>query len=288
MILVTGATGNVGRPLVRELAASGARVRALVRDDARAAALLPAGVERVVGDLGDPASLPAAFDGARRVFLLNAGTGARHTHHALRAARAAGTQHLVLLSSAHAALDPPPAMARWHREREEAVRGSGIAATILRPGGFMSNALEWAPAVRAGAAVLDPSGPGRYAPIDPDDVAAVAAHVLTRDGYEDQAYTLTGEEAFTVAEQVAVLAAALGGPIAVREAATPDEAVRARYPNGAPPQLAEAIAQWFTLMRADTTGLRTDTVRQLLGRPPRTFADWCARHLDAFRPAAAA
>jgi hypothetical protein len=91
---------------------------------------------------------------------------------------------------------------------------------------------------------------------------------------------LTGDEAFTVAEQV--LAKALGRDIEVRQVATPAEAVRFRYPNGAPPALADALIEGLTLMRADTVGLRTDTVRQLLGRGPRTFADWCARNVCAF------
>ncbi|GLW70901.1 NmrA family transcriptional regulator [Kitasatospora phosalacinea] len=282
MILVTGATGNVGRALVRALDAKGAPVRALVRDPARAARL-PARVERVVGDLGEPATLAPAFDGADRVFLLTPGLGSEHTAHAVAAARAAGVRHLVHLSSANVLGDPVPAMGRWHHDREEIVRGSGIPFTVLRPGGFMTNALEWADTIRTGGYVLDPVGPGRLAPIDPADVADVAALVLTEDGHRGEHHALTGGEALTVTEQVALLAAATGRPLAVRPAATPEEAVRARFPDGAPAALAAAITETFALLRADTTGFRTDTVQRLLGRAPRTFADWCARHADAFR-----
>lgn len=96
------------------------------------------------------------------------------------------------MSSFNVLGDPMPAMGRWHHEREQAVRASGIPATFLRPGGFMTNALDWLPAIRDGGYVLDPAGPGRYAPIDPADIAAVAALALTSDGHQGREYVLTG------------------------------------------------------------------------------------------------
>ena len=279
MLLVTGATGHIGRELVRELADRGAKFRALVRDPARAEGL-PG--EHVVGDLGDPESLTRAFDGVRKVFLLVPGTGLDHTANALAAARAAGVEHVVLLSSFQAAGDPVPPMGAWHRERENMVRASGIPGTFLRPGGFMTNALDWLPTIASEGVVLDPFGDGRYAPIDPADIAAVAAVALTEDGHQGKEYTLTGEETFTITEQVRVLATATGRDIGGRAATTPEEAVRFRYPHGAPPALADAITAWFRSMRADTVGFSTDTVRTLLGRAPRTFADWCARNAHLF------
>lgn len=281
MILVTGATGNIGRELVRELDARGARFRILVRDPARATRL-PERVERVVGDLGVPPTLTPAFDDVEKLFLLTPGIGIDHTAFAVTAAKAAGVSHIVHLSSFNVLGDPMPAMGRWHHAREEIIRASGISATFLRPGGFMTNALDWAATIREGNYVLNPIGWGRYAPIDPADIAAVAALALTEDGHQGREYVLTGEEAFTVAEQVRIVAEAIGRDIVVREAATPAEAVRSRFPAGAPQALADAIIEGFALMRADTVGFRTDAVRQLLGRRPRTFADWCARNADAF------
>ena len=281
MLLVTGATGHVGRELVRELDARGAAFRVLVRDPARAAGL-PDRAERVIGDLDRPATLAAAMGGVERLFLLVPGIGIEHTEHAVAAARAAGVRHVVYLSSYAVIGDPVPAMGRWHREREELIRASGIPATFLRPGGFMTNAFDWLPTLRAGGYVLDPVGPGRAAPIDPADIAAVAAVTLTEDGHEGEQYLLTGGETFTVAEQVQILAKATGRDIEIRAVATPAEAVRFRYPHGAPQALADALIEGLTLMRADTVGVRTDTVRRLLGRAPRTFADWCARNAAAF------
>jgi uncharacterized protein YbjT (DUF2867 family) len=282
MLLITGATGHIGRELVRELDNRHAALRILVRDPARATDL-PERPELVVGDLDNPATLAAAFEGVERLFLLVPGIGLAHTEHALAAAKVAGVRHIVHLSSYAVMGDPIPAMGRWHHEREQLIRASGIPATFLRPCGFMTNAFDWLPTLREGGYVLDPVGPGRSAPIDPADIAAVAALTLTEDGHQGKEYLLTGGEAFTVAEQVAILGKAAGRDIELRTVATPAEAVRFRYPHGAPPALADALIEGLTLMRADTAGVRSDTVRRLLGRQPRTFEDWCARNADAFR-----
>jgi uncharacterized protein YbjT (DUF2867 family) len=281
MLLITGATGKIGRALVHELDAQGVEQRILIRDPARAAGL-PERAERAVGDLGRPATLTPALDGVDRLFLLVPGVGIEHTASAIAAAQSAGVRHIVYLSSYAVLGDPLPAMGRWHDERERMIRASGLSATFLRPCGFMTNAFDWLPTIREEGYVLDPIGPGRSAPIDPADIAAVAAVVLTQDGHEGKEYVLTGDEAFTVAEQVEILAGAIGRDLAVREVATPSDAVRFRYPDGAPPALAAALVEGLQLMRADTVGLRTDTVQQLLGRRPRTFADWCAQNAGAF------
>jgi uncharacterized protein YbjT (DUF2867 family) len=273
MILVTGATGRVGRELTRELDSAGVGYRALVRDPARAGTM-----PVLVGDLDKPLVL----DGIEKLFLLTPGIGASQCANAVDAAQRAGMKHIVLLSSYAVLGDPVPAMGRWHHEREEMIRASGVPATFLRAGGFMTNVLEWAPTIRSGGYVLDPTGPGRLAPIDPADIGAIACHVLTSPGHEGNSYTLTGAEAFTLAEQVQVIAAATGLSIEVRVPGSPAEAIRSRYAGQVPQALADAMTEAFALVRADTAGVRTDTVTQLLGRPPRSFADWCARHVSAF------
>jgi len=197
------------------------------------------------------------------------------------AAKEAGVRHLVYLSSYAVLGEPLPAMGSWHHAREQLIRAAGIPATFLRPTGFMTNTFDRLPTLRAGGYVLDPIGPGRAAPIDPADIAAVVTATLLEEGHEDKQYTLTGGEAFTLAEQVEILAKAIGRHIAVREVATPEDAVRFRYPDGAPPALASALIEGLQLMRADTVGLRTDDVRRLLQRQPTRFADWCARNADA-------
>jgi len=284
MILVTGATGSIGRELISELDAKGAEFRILVRDPASAAAL-PEGALRFTGDLSDPATLTPAFDGADKLFLLTPDIGIDHAAYAVAAARAVGMRHIVHLSSIRVLSDPLPAIGRWHHQREEIIRASGIPATFLRPDGFMTFAYNWLPTIRAGGYVIDPLDPGRYAPIDPADIAAVAALALTEDGHQGRDYVLTGDEVLTIAEQVRILAEAASIDIEVKPA-TPAEAVQSQFPHGAPQALVDAVIELYAVLRANTTGSRTDTVQRLLGRRPRTFADWCARNAHAFQPAA--
>lgn len=284
MILITGGTGNIGRVLVNELVQRGMPTRVLVHHLHRAAGL-PESAELIQGDLEDPSSLTAAFRDVRRLFLLTPGIGTSMADNALRAAARARLEQVVLLSSTNVFGDPTPAMGRWHHSRELLVRASGIPWTILRPNGFMSNTLEWLPTLAAHGYALDATGPGRHAVIDPADIAAVAAVTLTEPGHHTAEYTLTGPESLTTADQARTLGAVLGREIRLQEVNTPEEAVRSRFPNGAPQPLADAVIEAWTLMRADTIGARTDTVERLTGRPARTFRSWCEQNAELFRSA---
>jgi uncharacterized protein YbjT (DUF2867 family) len=275
MLLITGATGRVGRALVDELDRRGADFRVLVRTPRTD---LPRSAQQVIGDLDQPVDL----EGVDKLFLLTPGIGLDHTTNILTAARGTQLRHIVLLSSYAVLGEPIPAMGRWHHEREQLIEHSGIPATFLRPTGFMSNAFDWLPTIRNGGYVLDPIGPGRAAPIDPADIAAVAATVLTEEGHEKKEYTLTGAESFTLAEQVAILGEAIGRDLELRPVETPEDAVRFRYPDGAPPALAAAMIEGLKLMQTDTVGLRTDAVRRITGKDTRTFKAWCEDNAAAF------
>jgi uncharacterized protein YbjT (DUF2867 family) len=281
MILITGATGHIGRELVPQLVDAGAPVRVLVRDPDRAEGLPPS-AERVVGDLTDPATLPPAVEGVDRLFVLVPGIDQAPVDNLLTAARASGVARLTYLSSYAVGIEPLPAMGRFHHEREQLVATHAIPATILRPGGFMTNTLDWLATLRSDGFVLDPVGPGRAALIDPADIAAVAAATLIDERHTGATYTLTGDEPLTVCEQIRILEQAVGVPIPVREVATPEEAVRFRYPDGAPAALATAIVEGLRQMRADTEGFVTHDVERVLDRAPHSFADWCRRHADEF------
>ncbi|MFI7229313.1 NAD(P)H-binding protein [Nonomuraea angiospora] len=276
MILVTGATGNVGSELVAALASAGRPVRALVRDPHRAT--LPAGAEPVTGDLNRPESLAGALDGAQGLFLM---PGYADMPGLLALARDAGVRHVVLLSGGSAALeDLGNAVSRYMTLSERAVRESGLAWTFLRPRSFMSNALRWLPQLEAGDVVRVPFAGVPVAAVDPYDIAAVAARALLSGEHEGLIHELTGSRALLPADQVAVLARVLGRDLRC-EGLTNSQA-RAEMEAGMPVEYVDAFFQFFVDGTLDETTVHP-TVENVLGRPPRTFEQWAQDHADAFR-----
>ncbi|MGF1424908.1 NAD(P)H-binding protein [Kitasatospora sp. LaBMicrA B282] len=281
MILVTGATGTVGRTLVDHLLAAGAPVRATSRRPDRAA--LPAGVEVAHADLGVPESLPGAVRGVRQVFLLSDGPRlAEHDANLARAAARAGVESIVKLSSGRAgdpgATDP---IAGWHRAGEAAVRDSGVAWTMLRPLGFMANALAWAGSIRRERTVHAPFAAGRAALIDPADIAAVAARVLTEPGHHGREYLLTGPQAHSPGELVTILAEVLALPLTY-VAISPEVAREALLEHGLAPVMADAVMALRAASLEDFGARVTPAVAQLTGRPATSFRSWATRNREAF------
>ncbi|MEU6999421.1 NAD(P)H-binding protein [Nonomuraea sp. NPDC046570] len=283
MILITGATGTIGSELVRLLARRGAQVRALTRDPSRAR--VPAGVELVAGDFGDPGSLARAAGGVKAVFLLSApgDTVAAHDLAMVEAAKAAGVGKLVKLSaigtgSEHAATN---FSMRWHEPGEEAVRESGLDWTVLRPTTFASNALQWVAAVRSGAPIPNMTGTGTQGVVDPRDVSAVAAEALTGSALDGRTYTLTGPELLSTPDQVAALAAAVGRSLETVEvsAEVAEEGMRA---GGMDPSVVEVALSGLAFVRAGRNAIVTDDVAEVLGRAPGTFEAWARDHAAAF------
>jgi len=277
MILVTGATGNVGSELARILVAAGEPVRGLIRDDSRRARL-PDGVEGLVGDLNDPDSLGPALHGVRGVHLL-AGYAGLPT--ALERMRAADVERVTLQSSSAVPDgDTTNAVARYHIESEAAIRASGLRWTFLQPNGFMSNALEWAEPVRRGDVVRVAFAGVRTAQIDPHDIAAVAALALTTGSLDGRALRLSGPESLVAAERVAILGSVLGRDL--RLEAQSDEDARAEMSASMPAEYVDAFFRFFVDGTLDESAV-LPTVEQVLGRPPRTFRAWAQEHADAFR-----
>jgi uncharacterized protein YbjT (DUF2867 family) len=277
MILVTGATGNVGAELVRALAAAGEPVRALVRNEARRAAL-PAGVEAAVGDLNRPDTLAPALDGVRGVHLL---AGYAGLPDALERMRRAGVERVTLQSSsAVPSGDTTNAVARYHIESEAAIRDSGLEWTFLQPNGFMSNALQWAEQLRQGDVVTAPFANVRTAQIDPRDIAAVAAAALTTDRHAGRSYRLSGPESLLAAERLAILGSVLGRDLRLEPQS--DEAARAEMSDTMPAEYVDAFLAFFAEGTLDESEV-LPTVEQVLGRPPRTFGEWAREHAGAFR-----
>jgi uncharacterized protein YbjT (DUF2867 family) len=275
-ILVTGATGNVGAELVRQLAAAGEPVRALIRDDARRAAF-PPGVEPVVGDLNRPESLAPALEGTRAVHLL---AGYAGLPDALERMKAAGVERVTLQSSsAVPSGDMTNAVARYHIESEQAIRDSGLRWTFLQPNGFMSNALAWTDQLRRGDVVTAPFAGVRTAQIDPHDIAAVAAAALTTGRLDGRSLRLSGPEPLLAADRVAILGRVLGRELRLEPQS--DEDARAEMSATMPDEYVDAFFSFFADGTLDESEV-LPTVEEVLGRPPRTFAAWAEAHAAAF------
>lgn len=271
MIVVTGATGNVGSEVVRLLDAAGERVTAVSRRPAP----VPEGVRHRIADLDDPPSLTAAFDGADALFLLVAGHEPRAV---LEAAVAGGVRRVVLLSSQGAGTRP--ASYAHPVAFEEAVRGSGLDWTILRPGGFASNTMAWAGTIREHRTAAAPFADVALPVIDPADIAEVAALVLRQDGHAGRTYELTGPEAVTPRERAATIGAVLGAEVSFTEQSRQE--ARAQMVRFMPEQVADGT---LDILGTPTTAERrvSPDAERLLGRAPRTFADWTARNTAAFQ-----
>lgn len=188
MILISGATGNVGRELVKLLLNEGAQVRVLMRGRQKA---LQFGdkVEIAIGDLDKPETLPAAMQGVDRLYFVTPIT--EQVINLLQAAKQAGVKHIIKQSTIEADRSLGPG--KWHREQEELIKSMGFAWTFIRPIMFMSNTIEWWSAtIKSQNAVYFPGGRGIVPPVDPRDIAAVACTALTQDGHEGKTYETTG------------------------------------------------------------------------------------------------
>lgn len=279
MIVVTGATGNVGRPLTQALVEAGQQVTAVSRH----AAAVPDGVRHVTADLAEPASLEPALAGAKALFLLLSGdlhaAGASPAD-VIGQAVADGVRRVVLLSSLGVATRPFGSTRIALRGVEDTLRESGLEWAILRPGGFASNALWWADSVRTRQVVAAPYGDVGVPIIDPADIAEVAAACLLDQRHTGGVYELTGPEVITPRQQAEALAAALGSPVRFHDL-TRDEA-RAAMAHSMPAELADDTLDILGSPSPAEVRVSPD-VQRILGRAPRPFADWAARHIAAFR-----
>jgi len=281
MILVTGATGTVGREVVAQLLAEGHAVRALTRRPATAR--LDARVEVVEGDLTRPETLPRAVAGVERVFSLALGPDLASQEASLaRAARQAGARHIVKLSVLGAGLGATEGVAVWHDAGERAVRESGLAFTFVRPGAFMSNALFWRDSIRREGKVYSNFGNGRVPFVHPRDIAAVAVCALSMPGHEGKAWPATGPEALGVGDQVRIIAAALGRRLEYVPI-TDDAAREGMQAAAMPPYLIEALLPFAATVRSGRAAKIFPTVEEVTGRPPLTFEQWARENVAAFR-----
>jgi uncharacterized protein YbjT (DUF2867 family) len=279
MYLITGATGNVGSSVAGSLIERGDKVRVLVRNPEKVEQW-KGRVEVATGDLANSNTFRDALSGIDAVFLMNRGPDKESFQAFVDRAKTEGCQKIVFLSSL-AANNPELSVGRMHKEKEDVIRASGLAGFFVRPGGFMSNAYQWIPSIKAESVVHNPMGAGQYAPVAPEDIAAVAVHVLTSDGSTEEILEVTGGELLSVPRQVEILSRLLGSQIRCVDI-SPDSAVQQMVQSGLPKQVAEAVAESAMFVRKGAFADVKETVAKVTGRAPKTFERWASERRAMF------
>lgn len=280
-VLVTGASGSVGREVLAALRGAGVPVRALSRNPKTVAAWRDEGLDAATGSLDD---LGGALEGCERMFLLSAATPDQYgdDRAAIDAARAAGITHVVKLSSGDAVPDSPISWARSHAYSDQYLQVSGMEWTLLKPSAFYPNLLSNAPTISRGF-LPHTSGAGTTGWIDVADIAASAAAVLTGDGHAGVTHVLTGPEVLSFPDLALRLSSVLARP--VRPVFLPAPLYRAllRAAGTDAWHADNLVAQFADVVRTGRhdPGLTT-TVQDLTGRPPAPVTDWIWRHREDF------
>ncbi len=274
MILVTGATGNVGSALIKELDVLKAPYRAGLR---HAGSM---GIDSVAFDFDDPATFGPALTGVEKLFLLTSG-GTEREGPAVDAAKAAGVRHIVKLSVWGSEREDF-AFGRHHRAIEKRIEASGVPYTFLRPNGFMQNYLTQAETIKGRGAFYLPSRDSRYSLIDVRDVGAVAARILTASGHEGRGYALSGPESLSNGEIAQKLSAATGKPVAY--VGVPDDVFRKSLVDaGVPGPYADDYIDLFHYYIAGKGAAVTAEVEQVTGKAPRTFDEFATDFAAQFK-----
>jgi uncharacterized protein YbjT (DUF2867 family) len=288
-VLVTGATGTVSTAVLGALnRASGLRIRALVRDPAKAEGLRQAGYEVVVANLEEPDSLTEAFDGVDVLWLLvpAAPLAPSMVSNAISAARRAKVSHIVRMSAIRAGYDAPTRNGRLHALSDEELKASGIAWTILRPHYFMQNLLSSAASVAADGRLYMNLGGADVGMIDARDIGEFAARILENPRqHTGKVYTPTGPESSSMAAAGDTLGRVLGKP--VNYYALPQDAARAAMLGfGLPQWLVGMLIEYGQAYSAGWGDFVTTDFQSVTGHEPRTFAQFAADFAPAFGAAA--
>ena len=286
MFLVTGATGNVGSQVVKQLVAGGHAVRILVRDPAKARLLAAPGVEVAVGDFLQPATLDRALEGVQKAFLLSSieQQQVEMQGNFIEAAQRAGTLHVVKGSAIGADLNSPVGYLRWHAETEQQLAMSGLGFTHIRPHVFMQQAFDFAPTIAAQGMMYGPvSKTARVSTVDVRDIAAVVVGALTGTGHEGKTYTVTGPAALSYDDMAAAIGAVVGKPVTYVPLPSREAAKGMLMQFGTPDWRAEDIVTMCELFDNGDFAHVTDTVEQIGQKPPISFAQFVRDYAHVFQ-----
>lgn len=282
-ILITGATGNTGAEVVRQLLAASHPVRVLVRSE-ESAKKLPDGVETLVGDFDDAAALDRAFAGIEAVYALTPVNpkSVEWMQRLVETAKRAGVRRFVKLSGMTAGPNSPAGLIRDHGVSDDYLRNSGLPYTIVQPNSFMQNMFWSIDSIKSQGAFYQPTGDAKQSLVDIADVAAVVAKALTELGHEGNTYVLTGPESLSFQAVADIIAAAIGKP--VQYVAVPDVAAeQSMLESGMPEWMAHTLVEFYAAVATGAFSGTTDVVERLLGRPATSFDTFIARHITLFK-----
>lgn len=281
MVLITGASGNVGSEVLRQAVAAKLKIRAAYQSVAKAKGT-PAGVEIIQMDYTKPDTIRTALSGIEKVFLVGppAPNVAELEGNLVDQAKKSDVKHIVKLSAlgGRKAIFPS-----WHRDSEEKLEASGIPYTFLRPNGFMQNFVNYnSGTINMQSAIYGAQGNGAVSHLDIRDVAAVAVKALSSSGHECQAYPLTGPEALTNAQIAEKLSRVSGRTIRYVDL-PPDDFKKSLGAAGVPDWSANAVIDLQCLYREGGASLVDPTVERLLGRKATSFDDFARDYRSAFQ-----
>ena len=278
--LITGATGDVGSKVVRELIRRGERPRVFVRDTAKARQQFGDAVDIFAGDLADSAALQRVLKGAHKLFLVNSGPCIPVLDElAAKAAKAAGTQHVVKLSSLD--VEQHLAIGAWHEKGEAAIRAAEVPYTFLRPTGFLSNLLAWKHSIATEGVVRSSTGDGERPFIHTEDIAAVAVEALTTPKYIEESLPLTGPEALSFPKITVRIGAAIKRKLQFVPISD-EEASRRFSATGVSEEETKAHVELWRAIREGRLSSITDGVRRVLGREPISLDQWLTENAAEF------
>jgi uncharacterized protein YbjT (DUF2867 family) len=280
MCLITGATGEVGSRVVRLLLECGIRPRVLVRSEERARQLFGDQVDVSVGDLASPDSIRAATQGTNTVFLVNVGPEIPERDRvAAMISKDLGVRKIVKLSSLD--VEQGLAIGAWHEKGEAAIREIGIPFTFVRPTGFMSNLLAWAPSIKSEGVVRSSTADGRRPFIHSEDIASVCVAALLSDEHTGKALPITGPESLTFREATDIIGGAIGKSLSYQVIS--DEQARERYSriSSSPEETDAHVALWRAI-RDGRLATTTDCVERILGKKPIALQQWASENVRSF------
>ncbi|MBI2263651.1 MAG: SDR family oxidoreductase [Armatimonadetes bacterium] len=289
MILVTGATGQTGSEIVRQLSGAGVKVRALVRDLKKAAALRNGNVEIVQGDLDREETLDMALKGIEKVYLLSSADPRQVELHSkmIRAAKRAGVKHMVRHSAMGANPNSPVMLGKWHGMSEKELQESGIPFTHLRPHYYMQNTLMFAQTINTQGVFFAPMKAGKIGLVDIRDIAAVAVKTLMESGHEGRTYEITGPESLSFRDVGGILSEVLGKTVTYVDVA-PEEARKGMMAAGLPEWLADALLQLYGAFAEGHGDVTTKVVADVAKKQPISYKQFAKDHSQIFSGVVAA